>query len=49
MYHVTMITSLSGVVCHFRLGLGMVKLCTKFEVSNSSGYEYRKDDEKSRE
>ena len=42
MGHVTKTTLLSGVVCHPRLGLAMIKLSTTFEVSNSTRYEDRK-------
>jgi len=40
MDHVTMIMHLSRMVCHpFRLGLAMISVSTKFEVSISIRYE----------
>jgi len=45
MGHVTITTPLSGTVC---LGLAMVKLCTKFEISTFTHYEDMKGDKKYR-
>jgi len=41
-----MTTPPSEVLCHSRPGLGMVNICTKFEVSTSTHYEDRKGDTK---
>jgi len=37
----TITTPLSGTVCRQWLGLAMIKLCTKFEISKFAHYERR--------
>jgi len=44
MDHVTITTPFSGMVCCRWLGLAIIKLCTKFEISTFTHYEYMKGD-----